>query len=56
MYKLMSYNLYHVSDSSEIECIKFVRNKFVLVLVQIDLLLFQFIQIVLNHFVLKLTN
>jgi hypothetical protein len=44
-YKLMYYNLYHVSDLREIvrflheiECIIFKCNKFVLVLVQIDLI------------------
>jgi hypothetical protein len=44
-YKLMYYNLFHVSDLRkliqflrEIECIKFECNKFVLVLVQIDLI------------------
>ncbi len=43
-YKLMYYNLYHMSDLREIvrflrkiECIKFECDKFVLVLVQIDL-------------------
>jgi hypothetical protein len=41
MYKLMYYNLYHVSDLREIKCIKFVRNKFVLVLVQINLIQFE---------------
>jgi hypothetical protein len=47
-YKLMYYNLYHVSDLRKIvwflrkiECIEFECNKFVLVLVQIDLLHFQ---------------
>ncbi len=44
-YKLMYYNLYHVSDwykivqfLCKIECIQFECNKFVLVLVQIDLI------------------
>ncbi len=44
-YKLMYYNLYHVSDLCkiviflrEIECIQFECNIFVLVLVQIDLI------------------
>ncbi len=44
-YKLMYYNLYHVSDLRkivqflrEIECIEFECNEFVLVLVQIDLI------------------
>ncbi len=47
-YKLMYYNLYHVSDLCkfiqflrEIECIKFECNEFVLVLVQIDIIHFE---------------
>ncbi len=40
----------------KIECIELVCNKFVLVLVQIDLIHFEFIQIVLDQFVLKLIN
>jgi hypothetical protein len=47
-YKLMYYNLYHVSDLRKIvqflckiECIEFEYNKFVLVLVQIDLIHFE---------------
>ncbi len=47
-YKLMYYNLYHVSYLREIvqflrkvECIQFECNKFVLVLVQIDLIHFE---------------
>jgi hypothetical protein len=49
MYKLVYYNLYHVSDFMQIvqvlrkiECIEFVCNKFVLVLVPIDLIQFEF--------------
>ena len=38
----------------KIECIKFVCNEFVLVLVQIDLVQCEFIQTVLDQFVLKL--
>ena len=47
-YKLVYYNLYHLSDFTQnrpiftqIECIKFVCNKFVLVLVQIDVIQFE---------------
>ncbi len=47
--KLMYYNLYHVSDLREtvrflhkIECIEFECNKFVLVLVKIDLIQFEY--------------
>jgi hypothetical protein len=48
-YKLMYYNLYHVSDLCEIvrflrkiECIEFECNEFVLALVQIDLIQFEY--------------
>jgi hypothetical protein len=47
-YKLVYYNLYHVSDFTrnhpilrKTECIEFVCNKLVLVLVQIDLIQFE---------------
>jgi hypothetical protein len=49
MYKLVYYNLYHMSDLRkivqflrEIECNECVCNKFVLNLVQIDLIQFEF--------------
>ncbi len=38
MYKLEYYNLYYVSDFTQIECNQFVHNKFVLILVQIDII------------------
>jgi hypothetical protein len=47
-YKLVYYNLYHLSDIRKIvqflrkiECIEFVCNKFVLVTLQIDLIQFE---------------
>ncbi len=42
MYKLMYYNLYHIPILRKIERIESVCNKFVLVLVQIDLIQFEF--------------
>ncbi len=61
-YKLMYYNLYHMSDLRKIvrflckiECIEFECNKFVLVLVQIDLIILN-IQIVLVQLELKLIH
>ncbi len=41
-YKLMYYNLYYLSNFTQIECIEFVCNKFVFVLVQIDQIRFEF--------------
>jgi hypothetical protein len=38
MYKMVYYSLYHVSFFTKIECNEFARNKFVLVLLQIDII------------------
>ncbi len=61
-YKLMYYNLYHMSNLREIirflrkiECIEFECNEFVLVLVQVDLIHIEH-QIVLVQLELKLIH